>query len=92
MEFMKSEKFKLISKKRYMIVAKNSELKNRHGMKPSKYACLFNMEMQAAATIFVVNLKRITKLIESKQVKIAQKSRCKIEIFNFTTGFFILIP
>lgn len=66
MEFMKTEKFKLISKKRYMIEAKNSELKNRHGMKSSKYAGLLNMEMQAAATIFVVNLKRITKLIGLK--------------------------
>lgn len=63
---MKSEKFKLISKKRYMIGAKNSKLKNRHGMKSLKYLDLFNMDMQAAIPIFVVNLKRIMKIIKSK--------------------------
>ncbi|ULG72688.1 IS1182 family transposase [Macrococcus brunensis] len=66
MKFMDSERFKLISRKRYMIEAKNSELKNRHGMKKSKYAGLLNMKMQTAATIFVANIKRIIKLTDEK--------------------------
>ncbi|MUV37920.1 hypothetical protein JNUCC1_01726 [Lentibacillus sp. JNUCC-1] len=65
--FQQSEAFKEIAKDRYMIEAKNSELKNRHGYDRAAYSGLFGMELQSAATIFVVNLKRIMKLIDKKE-------------------------
>lgn len=55
--------FKTLSKKRYKIEAKNSEIKNPHGYKTAKSVGLFGMEIQGATTIFAVNLKRILKLI-----------------------------
>lgn len=61
--FQNSEEFKRISKERYKIEAKNSELKNRHGFKKAISSGLFGMEIQGATTIFVVNLKRILKLM-----------------------------
>ncbi|MBD8071643.1 IS1182 family transposase [Bacillus sp. PS06] len=64
--FQNSEKFQLLSKERYKIEAKNSELKNRHGLKKANSSGLFGMELQAATTIFAVNLKRILKLMNEK--------------------------
>jgi hypothetical protein len=58
-----TEEFKELAKKRYMIEAKNSELKNSHGFKKCNSNGLFGMQIQAATTIFVVNLKRIMTLI-----------------------------
>ena len=59
--FQKTQYFKERFKTRYMIEAKNSELKNIHG-----YSCdaagLSNMQLQGAVSIFAVNLKRILKL------------------------------
>jgi hypothetical protein len=51
---------------RYKIEAKNSELKNRHGYETCTYTGLFGMEIQAATTAFVVNLKRIITLLGKK--------------------------
>jgi transposase len=61
-----TDDFKEKAKNRYMIEAKNDELKNRHGLKKSKSDGLFGMEIEAATAIFVTNLKRIMKLMDEK--------------------------
>ncbi|MDY4762213.1 transposase, partial [Streptococcus thoraltensis] len=58
--------FKEKSKHRYKIEAKNAELKHRHGLDVARASGLFNMELQAATTIFVINMKRIVALINQK--------------------------
>lgn len=65
--FQETDAFKELAKKRYKIEAKNSEIKNPHGYNTAKSAGLFGMEIQGATTIFVVNLKRITKLLNEKE-------------------------
>ena len=62
-EFQKSDEFRLLSRERYKIEAKNSELKNIHGYSRAKSYGLSALELQGAVTIFVVNLKRIIKLM-----------------------------
>lgn len=64
--FQESEYFKEKSKERYKIEAKNSELKHRHGYDVSSASGLFGMQLQAATTIFAVNLKRIITLMDEK--------------------------
>ncbi len=64
MEFQNSEYFKKMSKERYKIEAKNSELKQRHGYDVASSSGLIGMQMQGALTIFAVNMKRIIKLME----------------------------
>lgn len=61
-EFEKSEYFKKRAKERYMIEAKNSELKHQHGYDVAISSGLISMQMQGALSIFTVNLKRIIKL------------------------------
>jgi hypothetical protein len=61
--FQDSEYFKRKAKERYKIEAKNSELKNRHGYHVAVSKGLENMQLQGAVSIFVVNLKRILKLV-----------------------------
>ena len=61
-DFQETEYFKMRSKERYKIEAKNSELKHRHGYDVASAAGLVGMEMQGALTIFAVNLKRILTL------------------------------
>lgn len=65
--FQETEEFKELAKLRYKIEAKNNELKNRHGLKMAKSSGLFGMQIQGATTIFVVNLKRILKLLNEKE-------------------------
>lgn len=60
--FEKTDEFKNLAKNRYKIESKNSELKNRHGFDTCKSDGLFGMTLQAATTLFVVNLKRILTL------------------------------
>lgn len=48
------------------IEAKNIELKRRHGCNVASSSGLIGMEIQGAMTIFVVNLKRIIKLMRGK--------------------------
>ncbi|KAB8125497.1 IS1182 family transposase [Gracilibacillus oryzae] len=67
--FQETELFQTLARERYMIEAKNSELKNRHGYDKATNSGLFGMCLQSAATIFVVNLKRIVKLIDEKSKK-----------------------
>lgn len=64
LEFEESEYFKEKIKERYKIEAKNSELKHRHGYDVASSSGLVGMEMQGAATIFAVNMKRIIKLLD----------------------------
>jgi transposase len=61
-EFEKSEYFKTRARQRYMIEAKNSELKHQHGYDVAISSGLIGMQMQGALSIFTVNLKRIIKL------------------------------
>ena len=61
--FQNTQYFKERFKTRYMIEAKNSELKNIHGYDSCDAAGLSNMQLQGAVSIFVVNLKRILKLM-----------------------------
>lgn len=62
--FQESEAFKVKSKERYKIEAKNSELKHRHGYDVASSSGLTGMEIQGAMAIFTVNLKRILKLMD----------------------------
>ncbi|WP_400244496.1 hypothetical protein AB3U99_24000 [Niallia sp. JL1B1071] len=64
--FQETDLFKSLAKDRYIVEAKNSELKNRHGYDQASNSSLFGMELQSATTIFVGNLKRIMKLINEK--------------------------
>ncbi len=63
MEFQKTQKFKELSRERYKIEAKNSELKNAHGYNRAESYGISALELQGAVTIFVVNLKRIMKMM-----------------------------
>ena len=62
-EFQKSQKFRELSRERYKIEAKNAELKNAHGYDRADSYGISAMELQGAVTIFVVNLKRIMKMM-----------------------------
>lgn len=68
-KFQETELFKSLAKDRYIVEAKNGELKNQHGYNRARNSGLFGMELQSATTIFGVNLKRITKLIDQKEEK-----------------------
>ncbi|ERJ12047.1 IS1182 family transposase [Haloplasma contractile] len=67
MGFQETEEFKDKAKDRYKIEAKNAELKSGHGYDVASSSGLFGMQLDAATTIFAVNLKRIIKLIEQKK-------------------------
>lgn len=66
MEFQKTEYFKEMSKERYKIEAKNSELKNVHGYDISIGNGIYGTKIQGACAIFVTNLKRILTLLEQQ--------------------------
>lgn len=57
-----------LAHERYKIEAKNAELKNKHGYAHASYAGLHGMTLQAGVSIFVVNLKRILRLINGNVV------------------------
>ncbi len=61
-EFQNTEYFKTRYRERYMVEAKNSELKNRHGYDVANSSGLFGMRIQGAIAIFNVNIKRILTL------------------------------
>jgi IS5 family transposase len=65
-EFENSEYFKERIKERYKIEAKNAELKQAHGLDKCKYAGLFGMSIQIYTTAFVVNCKRIIRLLSNQ--------------------------
>lgn len=62
-EFQKTDEFRRLSRERYKIEAKNSEMKNVHGYGRAKSYGIGNMTLQGAMTIFTVNVKRIITLI-----------------------------
>ncbi|QGR00132.1 IS1182 family transposase [Paenibacillus psychroresistens] len=67
MAFEKSESFNKRMKRRPIIEHKNAELKRHHGLAKAKYRGLFRMRMQTLLTIFVVNVKRMIKLMDKMQ-------------------------
>lgn len=67
MAFEKTDYFKERHRERYMIEAKNSELKNQHGYNKATSSGLLGMNIQGAISIFTVNLKRILTLIDEKK-------------------------
>lgn len=64
--FQETIYFKVRSKERYKIEAKNSELKHRHGYDVASGSGLVGMRLQSAVTMFTVNLKRIMRLMDEK--------------------------
>jgi hypothetical protein len=62
--FQETEYFRERAKERYMIEAKNSELKHQHGYDVATSSGLIGMQMQGALTIFTVNIKRILKFMD----------------------------
>ncbi|MDT8861799.1 transposase, partial [Alkalihalobacillus sp. MEB130] len=65
--FQQTEEFKEMARSRYKIEAKNSELKHRHGFKIATSSGLIGMQIQAATTIFAVNIKRILKILRENE-------------------------
>jgi IS5 family transposase len=65
-EFQETEYFKERAKQRYMIEAKNAELKQAHGLEKADSAGIAAMRLQSYFTAFVVNVKRILKSGETK--------------------------
>lgn len=65
-EFQETEYFKERAKQRYMIEAKNAELKQAHGLEQADSVGVIAMRLQSHFTAFAVNVKRIVKLIEAK--------------------------
>ena len=63
-KFQESEHFKELASLRYMVEAKNSEIKRRHGYDVASSSGLAGMEIQGATTLFVANIKRIIKLMD----------------------------
>jgi transposase len=63
MEFQNTDDFKNTVKSRYKIEAKNAEIKNAHAYGLANSHGISGMTLQAATTIYVVNLKRILKLM-----------------------------
>lgn len=63
-DFQNTEEFRERSKQRYKIEAKNGELKNAHAYGSADSHGILGMNLQAATAIFVVNIKRIMKLIK----------------------------
>ena len=72
-EFQETDRFKELASLRYMIEAKNGELKNSHGYDQAYSSGIQAMRIQGAVAIFSTNLKRIIKLINEKAVKDAKK-------------------
>lgn len=66
-EFELSEVFKDRIKRRPIIEHKNAELKRFHGLARAKYHGLLGMRIQAVLTAFVVNAKRMVKLLGQAQ-------------------------
>ena len=68
-EFQQTDYFKQLSKERYKIEAKNSELKNVHGYDTSIGNGIYSTRIQGVCAIFVTNLKRINLLLQENEKK-----------------------
>jgi IS5 family transposase len=64
--FQETEYFKERAKQRYMIEAKNAELKQVHGLEKADSVGVIAMRLQSYFTAFTANIKRIIKLKELK--------------------------
>jgi len=64
-EFQETEYFKERAKQRYMIEAKNGELKSAHGLGIADSVGVIAMRVQSYFTVFVANVKRIVKLLDA---------------------------
>lgn len=65
-DYEQTEDFKDHRGKRFAIEAKNSQLKNTHGLSRNKTSDLKGMTLQSAMSIVAVNLKRIITLRKEK--------------------------
>ena len=68
-----TEYYQQLAHERYKIEAKNAELKNEHGYAHTVYTGQHGMTLQAGVSIFVVNLKRILNLKNTKNEKTEAK-------------------
>ena len=68
-----SEEYKLLAKERYKIEAKNAELKNNYHYDECSYIGLHGMSLQAGVSVFVVNIKRIMRLLEQDNKLVIDK-------------------
>lgn len=64
--FQETDYFKERAKQRYMIEAKNAELKQSHGLEKADSVGIIAMRLQSYFTGFVANIKRIVKLTKVK--------------------------
>lgn len=71
MAFQETEEFKTRMRQRYMIEAKNGEMKTSHGLGVCIYRGLFGMQLQSYLTAITVNIKRIMKLMLINKAEIA---------------------
>jgi transposase len=65
-EYTRSSEFQTRKHRRSRIEHKNAELKIHHGMTRARYRGLFGMKIQAVLTAFVVNAKRMVKLLNEE--------------------------
>ena len=70
MDYMKTEEFKNNYSQRYMIEAKNAELKNNYDYDKATACGMIGMTIQGATTLFLSNMKRIIRLNDEKNNKI----------------------
>jgi transposase len=68
-KYIETQEYDEKRKTRYKIEAKNAELKHAHGLKIASSKGLFGMQIDAATSIFVANIKRIMTLLEEEKGK-----------------------
>jgi len=69
MDYMETDEFKELYSERYKIEAKNGELKSNYNYNEANATGKVGITVQGATTLFLVNMKRIIKLIEEKNNK-----------------------
>jgi hypothetical protein len=67
MDYMKTDEFKELYAERYKIEAKNAELKQKLNYDQASACGLAGMTIQAAVSLFLVNMKRIETLDKSNK-------------------------
>lgn len=71
-DYMETNEFKELYSNRYMIEAKNAELKNNYGYDRANACGKLGITIQGATTLFLANMKRIIKLKEEKNKNIEE--------------------
>ena len=69
MDYMETDEFKELYSERYKIEAKNGELKFNYNYDKANATGKVGITVQGATTLFLVNMKRIIKLIDEKSNK-----------------------